>query len=251
MSSAPAMDQAADFEAIVASTPDERAAAYRVRYSVYVGEQRKPYPDADHERCWLTDRLDANAAVILVTGTAGPCGTVRGCFADCEYVKETYEKQFALSHFSDLPDRSIAICSRLAVLHPYRATPVSRILFREIYRYGIGRDTRFTFEACAPRVRSIFVRYGFREYAPPYIDSVAGPLHRMLLTLDDLAHLERARSPFLSLAKELGVKHLSRPWLDKMIEDHNQRIGFGFPEEPASSPASDSRSFAGYPREYA
>src|ERR1700694_3429674 len=77
------------YEATVALTPEARASAYHVRYRVYVSEQHKPYPDADHERCWLTDKLDANAAIIIVSGTEGPCGTVRAIFADFEHVKDT------------------------------------------------------------------------------------------------------------------------------------------------------------------
>jgi len=212
-----------NYEATVALTPEARAAAYHVRYRVYIIEQHKAYPEADHERSWLTDKLDANAVIIIASGTEGPCGTVRANFADFKNVKETYEEQFELDRFQHVPNRAIAICSRLAVVRKYRATPVSRILFREIYRYGIGRGTRLTFQSCTPSLRPLFFRYGFREYLSPFLDPVVGPLHRMLLVLDDLLYLAKLRSPFLSIAEQLGVTSVKRPWLDEMFEAHEGR----------------------------
>jgi hypothetical protein len=96
---------------------------------------------------------------------------------------------------------------------------VSALLFSEIYRYGLSRNTQLCFEACAPSLLPIFRKYGFREYLPPCFDPIVGQLHRMVLVLDDLAHLERVRSPFLGIAKQFGLGHECRPWLERRIEE--------------------------------
>jgi predicted GNAT family N-acyltransferase len=218
-----------EYTAAIASTEEERTKAYRLRYSVYIGEQQKEYPEADHHRAVLKDELDEHAAIVLVTRPDGnPCGTVRASFMDCEAVAETYQGRFELARFSQIPRRSIAICSRLAVLKSFRATAVARMLLTEVYQYGIEHDTQLCFEACAPMLKRFFIRYGFREHMPPYYDPVAGTLHRMVLVLDDISHLEQTGSPFLATARRLGVKNIVRPWVNEMImEPRSANRGWG------------------------
>src|SRR5579859_4881698 len=88
-----------DYSVALAGNTALRSAAYQLRYRVYITEQRKPYPDVDHEQNWFTDELDCDAAIIVVSGVEGPCGTVRACFADCEVVRTTYYEQFELNRF--------------------------------------------------------------------------------------------------------------------------------------------------------
>jgi acyl carrier protein len=211
------------YTAAVASTEEERVAAFRLRYSVYIEEQKKQYSEADHQLRWLTDQLDAGSAIVLGRNSTVPCGTVRASFLDSEVVKQTYEKQLGLSLFDKVEPKAVAICSRLAVLRSHRATPVSSVIFSELYRYGSERGTQLCFVACASGLRSFFLQYGFREYLAPFEDLVVGTLHRMVLPLDDLAHLERTNSPYLPTAKLLRVKHVSRSWLEDIFEEQQKR----------------------------
>ena len=206
------------YTAQLAVSEHDRMAASRIRYTVYVAEQGKPYLDADHQRRTLSDNLDSSATIILVTGETGPCGTVRANFLDSGGVRAAFEHHVAFTLFAAIPESSIAVCSRLAVLPEHRGRVVSGLLFLEIYRYGLGRNTQLCFEACAPSLVPIFRRYGFREYLSPIIDSIVGQLHRMVLVLDDLAHLGKVRSPFLAIAEEQRLAHQTRPWLDRQFE---------------------------------
>jgi predicted GNAT family N-acyltransferase len=208
-----------DYAARIAATEHDRLEAYRIRYAVYVAEQRKSYPSVDHGQQVFSDDLDSSATIILVSGENGSCGTVRANFLDSPSVRSAYETQIDLALFSLIPDHCISVCSRLAVLPEHRRRIVSGLLFSEIYRYGLSRNTQLCFEVCAPSLLPIFRRYGFREYLPPCFDPIVGQLHRMVLVLDDLAYLERVRSPFLGIAKQFGLAHKCRPWLEERIED--------------------------------
>jgi len=212
-----------EYTATIASTEADRIAAYRLRYSVYIEEQKKQYPEADHTKRWLTDRLDVSSAIVLGKNSAGPCGTVRATFLDSEVVKQTYGTQLELSRFARVEPNAIGICSRLAVLRSHRATPLSGVIFSELYRYGLERGTQLCFVACASGLRSFFVQYGFREYLPPFSDPVVGALHRMVLALHDLVHLERTNSPYLTIARLLHLEHVSRPWLEGILEEHRKQ----------------------------
>jgi predicted GNAT family N-acyltransferase len=207
-----------EYTAIIAGTEHERLEDYRIRYAVYIAEQHKSYASADHRQQIFSDDLDQSATIILVTSESGSCGTVRANFLDSAGVGLAYQDEIDLSLFSLIPDQCISVCSRLAVLPEHRGSIVSSLLFSELYRYGLRRNTQLCFEACVPSLLPIFRRYGFREYMPPFSDSIVGQLHRMVLVLDDLAHLERVRSPLLGIAQHFGVAHQSRPWLEKRVE---------------------------------
>jgi hypothetical protein len=214
------------YTACIATTREEREAAYRIRYSAYIQEQGKPYLDADHNRQLFTDGFDASASVVLVRRPSGPCGTVRANWADSIEVRQGFASQFEFWRFEKIPDRSISICSRLAILPGFRATIVAKMLFAEIYRLGLRRDTSLCFEVCASTLRPLFERYGFREYLSPYQDQLSGLLlHRMVLVLDDVGYLERVGSPFLGIARKMGVANCVRPWLDEFLSEQSRKLG--------------------------
>lgn len=219
-----------DYVVRIAATEHDRLDAYRIRYAVYAAEQRKSYPSADHRQQIFSDDLDSSATILLAVSENGSCGTVRGNFLDSAGVRSAYESQIDLSLCSLIPNHNICVCSRLAVLPEHRGWVVSGLLFSEIYRHGLSRDTQLCFEVCAPSLLPIFRRYGFREYLPPFSDPIVGQLHRMVLVLDDLAYLERVRSPFLGIAKQFGLAHQCRPWLEKQIEER-YRFANRFPQE--------------------
>ena len=148
---------------------------------------------------------------------------MRASFLDSEVVKQTYQEQLGLSLFARVEPKAVGICSRLAVLRSHRATPVSSVIFSELYRYGSERGTQLCFVACASGLCSFFLQYGFREYLPPFSDHVVGALHRMVLALDDLVNLERTNSPYLPTARLLRVENVSRPWLEEIFEEQRKR----------------------------
>lgn len=212
--------QSAAHQAIIAGTQGERDSAFSVRYTVYIEEQAKRYSSADHASRRLMDKLDESATIILVFDRGGPCGTVRANWRSSPEARETYDHQFELTMFDLLDPGAISICSRLAVLRRCRGTRVAGLLFREIYTVGIQTGTIVSFAACAPFLRPLFSRFGFREYIEPWEDPIVGTLHRMVLVLDDLEYLSCVRSPFLGIARSLHVEHSTRNWLTELLDQY-------------------------------
>ena len=60
-----------------ASTDADRAAAYRMRYELYVTGQGLFADEADHERRWLIDEDDRHAHLILAECRGQIIGSVR------------------------------------------------------------------------------------------------------------------------------------------------------------------------------
>lgn len=210
-----------DFITCSALADEDRHAAYRLRYDVYIAEQRKNYSEADHEKKFLTDDLDEDGDVIVVQTRDGcTVGTVRANWFDSEVTFERYAHLFDIEKFQSIDRRLVAVCSRLAASTEHRHAYVRELLFETIYRHGMDRGTVLCFATCAPILRRMFRKYGFREFAVPILDPVVGPLHRMLLVIDDLTHLEHVGSPFLSIAVTNGIGAKKRPWLRQIFHGY-------------------------------
>ena len=202
----------------VAISSEDRWAAARLRYDVYIAEQGKPYPEADHTKRLLGDELDVEATIVLVEQDNRLLGTVRANSMASPSAIAKYGALFDLHEFHRVPPATVVVCSRLAVAPEHRHSTVRNVLFEQIYEEELARGTRFCFATCAPALVRIFRRFGFREYAPPVDDVIAGRLHRTILVLDDLAHLEKTSSSFLSIAAKHQVRATERSWLAAMLD---------------------------------
>jgi predicted GNAT family N-acyltransferase len=209
----------AKVQARMAVSLADRLAAFRLRYEVYIAEQGKPYSEADHENRVLSDELDPDGEIVVVTnGTSEVVGTVRANWFDSPRTRARYEHVFELSRFSQVAPAEIAACSRLAASLAHRQSAARELLFDTIYDRGLIRNTKLCFAACAPPLVRVFRGYGFREYAEPIRDSVAGILHRTVLVLDDLDYLQRITSPFISIASRHSLQAVNRGWLNSLFE---------------------------------
>lgn len=202
----------------VARTKGDQEAAFRLRYEVYIAEQGKPYPEADHTQRMLSDELDETAEIIVAESSGHIVGTVRANWFDSASTRLRYLDMFQM--VEDKPTRAerVAVCSRLAALPGHRHSRARELLFESIYEVGLARSTELCFATCTPALVRMFKQYGFREYATPIDDLIAGKLCRMLLVLDDLDHLASVRSPFTMIAQRYSLSQQYRPWIGHLFE---------------------------------
>lgn len=206
-------------QARIAQSLADREAAYRLRYEVYVAEQGKPYPQADHVNRLLADALDDEAQIIVAESDGDTVGTLRNNWLSSPATYAEYADLLGVNHFGSIPLERIAISSRL-VFHPsYRFGAGRARLFDFNYECGAEKDTKLCFMLCVPQLAPLFKRIGYREYAAPVGDPVVGCLHRLCLEFDDLAYLVRIRSPFVAVAERLGIEATDRPWLTTLLPE--------------------------------
>ena len=184
---------------------EEREAVYRLRYDVYISEQGKPYPEADHERKILSDELDNTGEIIAVKSRDAIVGTVRANWIDT-LARESLTRVFGISPNITVPLQNICIATRFAIHPCVRGGIISSMLFSAIYKLALYKNTAICFMTCAPRLTKLFEKYGFRQYSTPYNDPVVGQLIRLVLFLGDVDHFKKVRSPFIKIATEKAVR---------------------------------------------
>ncbi|MEJ8837560.1 GNAT family N-acetyltransferase [Ramlibacter sp. AN1133] len=222
------MRGAAPLRAWVAETAADMQAVARLRYEVYIEEQGKPYPSADHANRTWTDALDlANPSVILVAAGDLVVGTIRVNALDDPEVRAVYGPVFDLTGAGAPFAEDAVVCSRLAVAPRHRNGRARALLLQTIFEHGLAGGAKHCFAASAAPLLRLFRSYGFREYAGPVQDPVVGKLRRSVLKLHDLRHLEAVGSPFVPSAKRLlSIADAHEP----CPTEHHRRLGRVLPE---------------------
>jgi len=184
-----------------ARTAKEREAIYRFRYRIFIEEQQKLYIKADHEHKMLYDEIDAFATLYYAQQEGIVIGTVRvmhgaeGDFtqSDIDFFSiNNYEKYF--SH------EELAIADRFIVAPQFRHTRLAYLLMMTTLG-GLEQGVKVCFITCLDALLDMYLHFGFRAYAEPYLLENGFKRHKLVLHIDDLEYLEKAKSPIVKYLK--------------------------------------------------
>lgn len=189
-----------------ATTTEEREAIYRLRYSVYIGELRRNFPDADHERKWLRDNDDEKPlTTLLYTGTlADMTGTLRLRTWEPGQVPPKEKTWWSMARFPGIDALTNSEIGRLIVRPDARGRLILPALLRTTYEHLAGkRNADLVFCCCSPGHVRNYQRLGMSPYGGSLIDSGTGSIQVPLVTvLSDTAHFKRCGSFLAPMVKK-------------------------------------------------
>lgn len=197
-----------------AITEQERQRIFRFRYAIYVEEMGKPMPGADHEQRLLQDELDARSTQLYVERTDEIAGAVRITWGR-DGLPPAYVGWYGLDRFRVFPPAAISFTGRMMVAGKHRNGPLAASLAREAYRRGLEHGVAFDFIHTTPPLIPLFERLGHRRYHGDFIDPDLGPRTPMVLVLEDLEHLEKTKSPFISTAAQWQKRPAPAEWFHR------------------------------------
>jgi CRP-like cAMP-binding protein/GNAT superfamily N-acetyltransferase len=196
-----------------ASTQAEKEEIFRLRYEVYIEEMdgARRHQEADSLSRQFRDDWDDQGYHLYVRQGDTIVGCIRGNIRidgplECE-------EGFALEQFAPAFPDHVGIVSRLA-LHPkVRGNAVLKHLMKLMYETFREKGIRFAFLDCHPKLIPLYSRLGFRIYRPGFKHPKYTFVIPMVLVMDDLEHLQRVGSPFVSIARRLPHSNESRDLL--------------------------------------
>lgn len=192
-----------DFRIRLATTPEDRAAVYRLRYELYVEAQGLFQEIADHERRWFCDELDEAALVWLAELDGRAVGTIRLVLG--EHFDRELREAFDVEIFSAVvADQRIAEASRMLVAPEHRAGRLTIMLVFAAFQVAIERGLEVVLAECEPHLINTWHRLGFRPYGLRE-HPVNGTLVRIALVVGDYEHARRIRSPVASVVRKHDV----------------------------------------------
>lgn len=198
----------------IATTDAERAAIYRLRFDVYVGElgvAATDHQEGDLVGRQLRDQWDEHAYHCFATenGVIVASGRVnlrRDGPVECEDLLE-------MARFVPAFPDAVSTTSRLAIVPELRGSGLFTRMACAIYEFHRQCGVQFMFIDCHPTLVPVYERLGFRTYKtslrhPKYVRVVP-----MVLVLDDLEYLQQIRSPYAAIARRYPSSTRARAML--------------------------------------
>jgi N-acyl-L-homoserine lactone synthetase len=191
----------------LAHDPGTLNEAFRLRHRVYVEEQAKGYKS---EGGLLRDALDDVWDVYVLRMKGRVVGTVRLGMAD-EPKFAHADGPFCLERLVPVQKRRIAVISRLVVAAQQRHSTVLPALAIHVYVAARLRGASLGICHVNERLLPLFRRIGFRPYADPFVDEIAGVQVPIAVGADE-DHFRAVGSPLATLAKWFYDDPLGAAW---------------------------------------
>lgn len=191
-----------DIQIRLAISEEDHAAIYRLRYELYVEDQGLFRNEADHERRFLMDELDARSQLILaevegdIAGTARLTSGLDGPLPDD--IRETYD----IARFRGiLEEEDIAVGTRLLLRHEHRGGDMAYRCIARMLELAVEQDIDLILGNCETHLVNNYMKLGFRPYGGLYNHPENGMLVRVALVTGDHEHLAKLKSPLLPIAR--------------------------------------------------
>ncbi|MBS0367468.1 MAG: cyclic nucleotide-binding domain-containing protein [Proteobacteria bacterium] len=186
----------------LAETQEEREAAYRLRYEVYVEElHRAELPPTDERR--IEEPWDAGAAIFVARDGDRTVGTAR--YTRRAKGELEHEEHLLLPRFSPWHPNQISMLSKLLVLKQYRRSGVLAHLAAAAFRHAYQCGDLVNFIVCRPHLLRLYQSIGYRIYSCNFQLSPGGvSVVPMVMLIGNNSYLEEIRSPLLAYSKKYG-----------------------------------------------
>jgi CRP-like cAMP-binding protein/ribosomal protein S18 acetylase RimI-like enzyme len=213
-----------DYDVRLAIARADRAAAFELRYRLYVEDQGLFVDVADHERRWLCDPLDEEAAIWVARVGDEVVGTIRLVRGgDGRFDHDTREI-FDLETFDGVVDeREIAVASRLVVMPEHRDGPLAKLLLTQAVAQAIERELELVVGECEPHLLDTWIRIGMRPYGLSE-HPVNGTRVRVAFVLGDEEHVRRLDSPLAPIVIHHDRGDRTPTRLREVIRSNQQQV---------------------------
>jgi nucleotide-binding universal stress UspA family protein len=198
-----------DVNVVVSPEQLERVGAFR--YSVYVQEQGKHAPHADHATRVLIEPADraASSVVCYVERGGGIVASLRIEFLEAQ--DQAHATSFSVFNF--VPSSQMLFFSRLMVATDSRCSPATARLLQFGFALAIMKDRSLGLLTCKPALVPLFERFGCLQYADSFMHADHG-LQSPMAILGEVAYLRERAAP---LADWLDTYRQQSPYTERFL----------------------------------
>ncbi len=159
------------FEIGVATSPEEREAVFRFRYSVYVEEMGRYQGSADHAGRRLVEPEDDQSWVFFAREGDDVVGTARLSWGAKGFSDRQIDEYSVAPFLAEVSPEHLAIGERVMVTPRLRGSGLVDELLAARNDVAVDHDVRIQFSCCEPHLLSLYLGQGRRTYADKNINS--------------------------------------------------------------------------------
>jgi len=192
-----------------AGTEAEREAIFRLRYEIYVVDQRLFVEQADHDRKLLSDADDVGARLFYAESDGEVIGTMRLSWGGDGPFSPALVAPYDLARFGGVVEPKDAIVlTRFMVRADRRGGATALALIAAVTRFAHEVRAELLFCDCQPHLLRLYTAFGFRTYKPTFNDPVFGLMVPLVLVPSDVEYLRAIQSPALGMvpAEEIELR---------------------------------------------
>jgi len=204
----------------IASTDEEKAEIYRLRYRIYIEEMQRDPISTDHSSKLLYDEMDTWAHLIYAKVGSEFIGTMRINIGTIDQFPLDMVRVLSLDKvkgfFKDHDNKLIGSSTKLMVSQQYRNSAALHLLTAKGYELYCNHHVRFNFGGCNFYLLRLYELMGCRRFGTNFVDPGYGLLTPIVWIIDDIDHLKAVRSPFFRIARnQKGFNSSSADWFLK------------------------------------
>ena len=200
-----------------ARTDAEREAIFRLRYEIYVVDQRLFVEQADHARKLSYDADDSGARLFYAESDGEVTGTMRLHWGGDGPFSPGLVAPYDLGRFAGVvAPKDAIVLTRFMVRADRRGGATALALIAAVTRFAHEHRAELLFCDCQPHLLRLYTAFGFRTYKPTYNDPVFGLMVPLVLVASDVEYLRSIQSPALGMVSsveprpELAARILAR-----------------------------------------
>lgn len=207
-----------------AATEDELHQVFRLRYEVYIKEQGKPIPAADHAQGILREPIDDFAFQLVAFVSNCAVAAVRRSYSDGCILPDEIEHLFSLQILRQYRNGLIGHSTRFVIKNEFRHSRIAIQLTAEAYRLSLLKPIQFDVLLSHPGLVPLYESLAYRRIGKTFFDPISGIMFPMVLLLRDLDYLETIRSPWLRVSRSFDHDAEIRTWFfERFPETINQK----------------------------
>lgn len=176
----------------------------RFRYSIYVEEQHKPLPAADHLAQRLPDADDHAAFHFCMRNSSRKLvGYARMHYAQA--IPSSAVAHLGLGELARRSPKVLGFISKLMVDKSLRGRTNAVRLIMSMIQYGCERfeQAEGAVFHCSSELVPLYTRMGFRAFGTPFMDPYVGRQTPMVAIFRDVAHFRQCGSPISAIVEAL------------------------------------------------
>ncbi len=202
------------------TTNEERSRVYAFRYRIYVEEMEIDTPEADHDRKWLFDPLDAESRLHALLDDDEVVGTLRTTILSEVKDPTPLEKKFHLGPaLAAFRPEEICATGRFMLDPKLRHGTAIIRLMKAAFEQARTRGIRLNYGDCSPHLLLFYEHLGFRRYERAFNDTSYGFKVPILMLLGDRKRLEQVRSPLARMGRDDADDTDARDWFTRSYPD--------------------------------
>lgn len=203
----------------VVRTDEELTPLLKLRYRIFVEQQRKPLPGVDLARGIVCDRFDSAATHFYVNDEIG--GIVACGRATLGEWPEWCDPAFSVPALATFQRSQLYYISKVMMNPDLRSPSAISKIFVAMYRNGRSAGAPFGIANCNPKLVPLYVRFGWRQFGPTFQDPYAGEQVPILIVAHDAEYLRKTNRQLFEASQEFANDPVYSGWFEKHFAEYS------------------------------